>query len=67
MEILGLAHVCLAYYGVIFIYYSIAIAAATVLLCLHARVNSAVLLVTSSYDKDSWQALTCVRSGVRKG
>jgi hypothetical protein len=56
VEILGSAHVRFAHYDVIFIYCGIAVAAATVLLYLHARVNGVVLLVISSYDKDPWQA-----------
>jgi hypothetical protein len=67
VEILGFTHICLAYYGIVFNYCGVTIAAATVLLYLHTQVCSAVLMVISSYDKDPWQASACVRSDVRKG
>ena len=55
MEIFGFAHVRLADYGVVFEYDGVAVAAEAILLCLHAHVNGAVLLVFLGYDKALWQ------------
>jgi hypothetical protein len=55
VEVLGFAHVRLADYGVVFVYRGIAVAAEAILLCQHARINCAVLLVVAGDDKDSRQ------------
>jgi len=55
VEIFRFAYVRLAYYGIVFVYRSLALAAAAVLLCQHARINCAVLLVIPGYDEDLLQ------------
>jgi hypothetical protein len=57
VEIFGFAHVRLAYCCIIFVYRGTAMAAVAILFSLHARVNSAVLLIISGYDKDPRQGL----------
>ena len=51
MKILGVANIGLADYRVIFTYRLVAKAAASLLFRLDSRVDSAVLLVLSVYDK----------------
>jgi hypothetical protein len=55
VEVFGFADVRLADYDVVFVYRGFAVAAAAILLCQHARINGAVLLVVAGYDKHPWQ------------
>jgi hypothetical protein len=66
VEVLGSAHVRLADYGVVFVDRCIAMAAATILLCQHACINGAVLLVIPSYDKDPRQGFRLRLSAHKK-
>jgi hypothetical protein len=52
VEIFGFAHIRFADYGVVFVYCGIAMAAAAALFCQDARINCAILLVITGYDKD---------------
>ena len=57
VEIFGFAYVRLAYYGIVFVYRSLAMAAAAVLLCQHTRINCAGMLVIPGYDNTLGKAL----------
>jgi hypothetical protein len=50
MKILRVTNIGLANYGATVTYHLVAIVAASVLLCLHSRIDSAMLLVLSGYD-----------------
>jgi len=54
---LDLRTVRVAYYGIDFVYRSLAMAAAAVLLCQHTRINCAVMLVIPGYDNTLGKAL----------
>ena len=55
VEIFEFAYVRLAYNGIVIVCRDLAMTAATVLLCQHARIDCAVLLVILGYDKDPRQ------------
>ena len=55
VEIFGFAYVRLAYYCIVIVYRGLAMTAAAVLLCQHARIDCAVLLVILGYHKDPRQ------------